>query len=206
MKNLLNYQTSEYDCGPISLLNGIRYLYERESIYPDMIKFIMLYCMDTYNEAGELCKHGTSPAAMNYMSSWLNHFGEVKNFPIHCEFISGEEVTIAPGSRIWDTLSRGGVVLLHLFLDVGHYVLLTGIEGDRVLLFDPYYEELNDPKLDKEYLTDEITFICDQPKKANRSISLERLNRFTTGYYEMGKFPCREALMIFNTEITKIKD
>ncbi len=203
MKNQLNYQTSEYDCGPISLLNGIRYLYDRESIYPDMIKFIMLYCMDTYNEAGELCKHGTSPAAMNYMSSWLNHFGEVKNFPIHCDFISGQAVTVTPGSCIWNALEKGGVVLLHLFLQVGHYVLLTGIENDRVLLFDPYYEELDDPKLDEEYLTDEIEFITDQPKKANRSISLERLNRFTTGYYEMGDFPCREALMIFNTEITK---
>ena len=47
MKNLLNYQTSEYDCGPVSILNGIRYLFEREEIYPDLIKFIMLYCMDT---------------------------------------------------------------------------------------------------------------------------------------------------------------
>ena len=59
MKNLLNYQTTEYDCGPVSILNGIRYLFEREEIFPDLVKFIMLYCMDTYNEAGELCKHGT---------------------------------------------------------------------------------------------------------------------------------------------------
>lgn len=41
MKNLLNYQTSEYDCGPVSILNGIRYLFEREEIYPDIVKFIM---------------------------------------------------------------------------------------------------------------------------------------------------------------------
>ena len=40
-KNLLNYQTSEYDCGPVSLLNGIRYLFEREEIVPDLVKFIM---------------------------------------------------------------------------------------------------------------------------------------------------------------------
>ena len=55
MKNFLIYQSSEYDCGPVSLINGIRYLFDREEIYPDVIKFIMLYCMDTYNEAGELC-------------------------------------------------------------------------------------------------------------------------------------------------------
>ena len=68
MKNLLIYQTSEYDCGPVSLINGIRYLYDREEIYPDLVKFIMRYCMGSYNDAGEPCKQRTSPAAMNYMA------------------------------------------------------------------------------------------------------------------------------------------
>ena len=204
MKNLLNYQTSEYDCGPVSLLNGVRYLFDRESIYPDMVKFVMLYCMDSYNEAGELCKHGTSPAAMNYMASWLNHFGNAKNFPIHCDFFTGEDIVIAPGSRITTALENGGVVLIHVFLEVGHYVLLTGIENDRVLLFDPYYEEEDDPDLDEEYSTDEIKFLYDCPKKANRSVSIERLNRTSKGYYEMGCYDCREALVMYNTDITDI--
>lgn len=201
MKNLLNYQTSEYDCGPVSLLNGIRYLFDREVIYPDMVKFIMLYCMDSYNDEGEICKHGTSPAAMNYIASWLNHFGQVKKFPIHCEFITGEEVVIEPDSRITTALERGGVVVLRLFLDVAHYVLLTGIEGDRLLLFDPYYEEEDDPEFDEEYHTDEIKFLYDCPKKANRSVSIKRLNRTTKEYYEMGNYECREALLMYNTTI-----
>ena len=177
MKNLLNYQTSEYDCGPVTLLNGIRYLFDREDIYPDIIKFIMLYSMDTYNEEGELCKHGTSAAAMNFITSWLNHFSQIKNFPLHCEFYSGEEVTLTPESPV--------------------------IENDRILLFDPYYEEEDDPDLDEEYATDEILFIHDQPKKANRSVAIERLNRTTTDYYEMGKPCCREALVMFNTDLKK---
>lgn len=201
MKNLLNYQTSEYDCGPVTLLNGLRYLFDREDIYPDIIKFIMLYSMDTYNEEGELCKHGTSAAAMNYITSWLNHFSRVKNFPLYCEFYSGKAVTLGPGSPIMQALESGGVVLLRIFLEVAHYVLLTGIEGDRILLFDPYYEEEDDPEFDEEYLTDEITFIHDQPKKANRSVTIERLNRTTRGYYEMGEMCCREALVMFHTDI-----
>ena len=179
MKNLLNYQTSEYDCGPVSILNGIRYLFEREEIYPDLIKFIMLYCMDTYNEAGELCKHGTSPAAMSYMTCWLNHFAQTKKFPLFCEHYSGDQVRLTPESPITKALHKGGVVVLHLFLDVGHYVLLTGIEKDRILLFDPFYEEADDPELDKEYDTHEIFFIWDQPKRANRSVAIERMNRLT---------------------------
>ena len=203
MKNLLNYQTSEYDCGPVSLLNGIRYLFEREEILPDLVKFIMLYCMDTYNEAGELCKHGTSAAAMNYMASWMNHFGVVKKFPLACEFLTGEEVVITPENRIGLALRQGGVVVLHTFLGVPHYVLLTGIEGDRALLFDPFYEEIDDPELDEEYSTDEIEFIFDSPKRANRSVSIKRMNRTSKDYYEMGEYACREALIMYNTALNK---
>ena len=43
MKNLLNYQSTEFDCGPVSLLNAFRYLFEREELPPDLAKFIMLY-------------------------------------------------------------------------------------------------------------------------------------------------------------------
>lgn len=196
MKNLLNYQTSEYDCGPVSILNGIRYLFDREDIYPDIIKFIMLYCMDTYNDEGELCKQGTSSAAMKYVTSWLNHFGAIKHFPLRCEYYSGEKVTLTPQSPVMDALKKGGAVVLYLNLEVGHYVLLTGIENDRVLLFDPFYEEEDDPELDEEYLTEEITFIHNQPKKANRSVTIERLNRTTKDYYEMGELSCREALIM----------
>lgn len=52
MKNLLIYQSTEYDCGPTTLTNAIRYLFDREEIYPDIVKYIMLYCLDSYNEAG----------------------------------------------------------------------------------------------------------------------------------------------------------
>ena len=200
MKNLLFYQTTEYDCGPVSLINGIRYLFDREEIAPDVIKFIMLYCMDTYNEAGELCKRGTSAAAMGFIASWLNDLHKVRGFPIHCEFLRGEDVVIEPDSRIYQALEEGSCVLLHVFLEVGHYVLLTGIENDELLLFDPYYEEEGTQEFDAEYYTEGIRFIKDQPKRANRAVSLSRVNHFSNGYYELGGFPCREALILSRTD------
>ena len=199
MKNVLNYQTSEYDCGPVSLLNGIRYLFDREEIYPDIVKFIMLYCMDTYNENGELCTRGTSAAAMNYITNWLNHFAETRHFPIHCEYITKDAVNLAPGSRIRETLEAGGAVVVRLNLECWHYVLLTGLSDDCVLLFDPYYEEEDDPELDEEYNTEEILFLHDMPKKANRRVSIERLNRTDTDYYQMGAIEGREAVLMFHT-------
>lgn len=199
MKNLLNYQSSEYDCGPVTLTNALRYLFEREDIYPDIVKYIMLYCLDSYNEKGEPCKHGTSKTAMLFLANWLNHFGEIKNFPISCEFLCGEDVVLEKDHPICHALSQGGAVVLRLFLDVAHYVLLTGVEGDNVYIFDPYYEEIDDPHLDKEYSEAGISFVTDQPKRANRLISMEKLNRFTKGYYEMGPFETREAMIVFNT-------
>ena len=69
MKNVLNYQTSEYDCGPVSFLNGVRYLFDREEIFPDIVKFIMLYTLDTYNTKGELCRRGTSQRRAAFRST-----------------------------------------------------------------------------------------------------------------------------------------
>ncbi|MDO4291892.1 MAG: peptidase C39 [Eubacteriales bacterium] len=201
MKNYLNYQSSEYDCGPVSLINGIRYLFEREEISPDIIKFIMLYCMDTYNESGEPCKHGTSAAAMKFIGSWLNQTSQVRRLPFSCEFLSKEAVTVLPGSRIHQALEEGAVTVLHVFLEVPHYVLLTGLsDNGEALLFDPYYEEEGTPEFDAEYYSKGIRFINGQPKRANRAVSLERLNRLTKGYYEMGDFPCREALIMKRTD------
>lgn len=200
MKNLLNYQSSEYDCGPVSLTNAIRYLFDRETIYPDIIKYIMLYCLDSYNDKGESGKFGTSASAMMFLSNWLNQFGQMKCFPISCEFLSGEDVYLSQSGKIIEALQQGGAIVLRLFLDVGHYVLLTGIEGDNIYLFDPYYEELDDPALDPEFFGDGITFITDQPKRANRMVSIQRLNQETTGFYEMGPYDIREAVIVFNQD------
>lgn len=199
MKNHLNYQSTEFDCGPVSLLNAIRYLFDREEIPPDLVKFINLYCLDAYNDKGELGKSGTSWAAMRFMAKWINDFSRTKAFPIQCKFLGLEDVVIKPGTRIHDFIKNGGAAVLHLFLEVPHYVLVTGVDNENIYLFDPYYEEYDAPDFDQEYLVDDIEFIFDQPKKANRRVSLERLNRFTEGYYEMGQFECREALLLERT-------
>ncbi|MCH5256215.1 MAG: peptidase C39 [Lachnospiraceae bacterium] len=200
MKNLLNYQSSEYDCGPVTLTNAMRYLFDREVLYPDIIKYIMLYCLDSYNEKGEIGKLGTSASAMMFLANWMNQFGKMKNFPVACEFLSGDDVYISQDSKILCALQQGGVVVLRLYLEVAHYVLLTGIEGDSLYIFDPYYEEEDDPEFDAEYYDPGITFINDQPKRANRLISIEKLNRTTKNFYEMGPYDIREAVIIFNTD------
>ena len=50
MKNLLIYQSTEYDCGPTTLTNAIRYLFDREEIYPDIVKYIDITARNTGQE------------------------------------------------------------------------------------------------------------------------------------------------------------
>ena len=180
-------------------INTPFHLFDREEISPDILKCIMLYTMDTYNEQGQPCRHGTSAAAMRFVGSWLNQLAAVRSFPIQTQFLFGNDVTLSPDSEISQALLHGAAVVLRLFLEVPHYVLLTGISRDEVFFFDPYYEEEGTPEFDAEYYAKGIRFIYDQPKCANRAVSLERINRLSHGYYELGEFSCREALLMFRT-------
>ena len=58
MKIPLRYQITDFDCGPTSLLNGISYLFEREEIPPEIVRNIMLFCLDQYDRDGTPGKKG----------------------------------------------------------------------------------------------------------------------------------------------------
>ena len=141
MKTPLYYQMTEYDCGPISLLNGINYLFDRESIPPEILKVIMGICLDSYGEKGEYAKKGTSQDAMRYLCFWLNQLSKAKQFPLLCEYLRGDEVVIDCESRIIKALKNNNAVILRVECDGEHYVLLTGTQNNTVSIFDPYLSD-----------------------------------------------------------------
>jgi hypothetical protein len=196
MKNPLHYQLSEYDCGPTSMLNAINYLFEREEISPVIIRNIMLYCLDCSNTEGIMGKSGTSRAAMMFLSNWLNGFGEVGQLNVSSRYLSGEHVYIGQESLINDALKRGGVVVARVFYDCDHYVLMTGIEEDQILLFDPYYGE-------EDFSAEKIIQVNDQPFRYNRKVPEVCFNRESNEIYALGKVEDREAVIIFNEKTKK---
>ena len=196
MKNPLHYQQSEYDCGPTSMLNAISFLFEREEISPVVIRNIMLYCLDCYNCEGVMGKSGTSRAAMMFLSNWLNGFGKIGQLPVSSKYISGESVWIGRESVINDALCRGGAVVVRLYLDCAHYVLLTGIQGRKVLMFDPYYVK-------EPFEESGITMAEDQPFRYNRIVDEKCFNRETMELYALGPVQDREAVIIFNENTKK---
>lgn len=191
MKNPLSYQTTEYDCGPTTMMNAISFLFEREEIPPDVIRYIMLYCLDVYNDQGEAGKRGTSCMAIMFISNWLSQFGKAKNFPIKTEYITKEDVFIGQTSKIVLGLQQGGVVVVRLYYEEEHYVLLTGIDNEYVYLFDPYYRT-------QSFEEEGIELIKNAPMKMNRKVPFSYFNKENKEIYALGPKEAREAVILTN--------
>lgn len=191
MKNMLNYQSSEFDCGPTSLINAIRFLFEREEIPPVLLKGVWQFCNDTFNEQGEAGKHGTSKACMRFMGAWLNEYAATCHFPLCTAYAEGEAALMREDSAAVQCLRDGGAVVLRCFLGkYGHYVLLTGLEEDGVALFDPY-------EMGEEYpFAADIRRVNDQPRCCNRVVPFARLLDTGREDYNAGNDDKREVLML----------
>ena len=197
MKNFLLTQSTEYDCGPVTLVNALRFLFEREEIPPALIRAIWLYANDTYNAQGQKGTLGTSKACIRFLGNWFTDFGKNCSFPIRAEFVEGADTAIAPGSPTVRCLESGGAALMHCFLEEdGHYVLLTGMTGEGdVTLFDPYDVADAPPA----WAAAGVRVIRDQPCAMNRVLTPQRLNAFSEEDYAMGPLERRENLLIWNT-------
>jgi len=195
MKNLLIYQSSEYDCGPTSMTNAIRYLFEREEIQPHLLKHIWVMGNDTFCDEGQVGKHGTSKASMRYMADWLRAFGKGCRFPIAAKFLEEGATVIAPGSETWQCLQKGGCAVIRCSSDaIPHYVLLTQIlEDGEIGLFDPYEEE-------PDFKEPGRRVVHDRPRVMNRAVRYDLLNLEDLSDYAMGALETRETLLIWRTD------
>ena len=191
MKIPLRYQMTEYDCGPTSLLNGISYLFEREEIPPEILRSIMLFCLDQYDDKGISGRAGTSHTAMQFLAHWLSGFGDTGALPIEASYLRGGDVTLAPGSYLRAALCRGGAAVARVDLRGWHYVLLTGAYDKDVYLFDPYLlpQSLPEPN---------IRTVDDQPLRCNRIVPLAYFESTSLHPYSFGPYEQREAVLLFN--------
>lgn len=194
MKNRLIHQSSEFDCGPTTLINALRFLYEREEIPPMLLKGIWIYGNDAFNDCGEMGKQGTSKAAIRFFANWFNDMGQNCRFPIRAEYVHRAAADITPDSRTVQCLREGGVALMRCWSEgIGHYVLLTSLEEDGSIgLFDPYDEP--DEEVPK---AEGLRIIHGQDYRMNRTAPMELLNRRDRSNYAMGDDEKRVNLLIW---------
>lgn len=129
----LNTQVSEYDCGPICLLNSLSFLYKRDEIPVKLIKIIYLNTLDAKNKVIGDC--GTSKGAMKRICNKFNIYGLKHNMDINYMYYAKNEVNFG---KIVNCINNNGVVIVRSKLDVDHYYLITNIDEDYVYIWDPY--------------------------------------------------------------------
>lgn len=132
----LRYQSSESDCVPTTIVNGLLVLLKRR-IHPRLLHMIWAVSLDA--------NHGTGSVSCYTLSSILNHwFGsahldgwEKEPLPFVSDVIEGEAVHLRRNNPLTRTINAGGVCFL-VTCNGGHYILLHSVAGKQYLGFDPY--------------------------------------------------------------------
>ena len=71
MKSPLRYQIPDFDCGSVSLINCVSFLFEREEIPTELIKVISSYTLDCYDDKGRLGNSSINHEIMFFISRWI---------------------------------------------------------------------------------------------------------------------------------------
>ena len=123
MKTPLLYQLSEFDCGPITLYNALKYLFNQDEISYEVIKEIMNITLDKKEK-------GTSKETMKKISLSLK-----KYLPLDIFVYEGDKVI---QEIIKENNNSRTVFILRTKLWCEHYVLITDLKKNYYL-WDPYY-------------------------------------------------------------------
>ena len=97
------------------------------------------------------------------------------------QYLSGKSVYLGSESLINDALHRGGAVVVRLYLDEPHYVLLTGEHDGVVEMFDPYYRAEPFNEQDILLVTDRDTML--QPAGAGAVFQSGRGDHLCSGTF-----------------------
>jgi len=187
MKTPLRFQVTEYDCGTVSLYNAISYLFERNEIPAEVLRVIHKYTLDCYDDKGNPGQGGTSKEAVDKISSWMTKYINDNNFDIKCEHLVKDEVTL---EKMQDCLKNNGCIFVRVWLDTGHYVIITKIIKNKVYIFDPYYLDKN------KYKDKYVKIVLNNPFTHNRVVSLDRLFSNTKKDFSMGEVNFRECVLM----------
>lgn len=189
MKIPLRFQITEFDCGTVSLQNAISYLFERENIPAELVRAIALYTMDCYDENGNLGQGGTSVEAIGRMTTWIDNYTKKHDFKVVANHYIRDEVNV---EVIKACINAKGCVLLRTSQEVDHYVLVTGLDGFNVYVWDPYY-------LDENYYSDDdmVKIIFDKPFDYNRVVKMDRFNDESYTDFSLGPINKRECVCFY---------
>lgn len=192
MKTPLNYQSSEFDCAPVTFLNALQYLFEREQINPELIKIIYQHSMDRPDGFGVPGKCGTSAQAVQLLTAKINQYSLANNLRLCCEFLPSGDIR-SDNPYLSHCISGGGVLLACVHFDKAyHYVLATEMDDFFVGIFDPYYTPRSAAVI-------EHYFADDNPFKLNRRVEREIFFGQNRQTYSLGEPDTRECVLMYRS-------
>ena len=109
--------------------------------------------------------------------------------PLRCRYLTGEAVTLAPGSELRQALDRGANAVAFIDLDGWHYILITAVEGDRVYAWDPW-------RLPEPFPVPDVQTDYGHPSDYNRVVPLSRFESTDIHPYSFGPYETREAILL----------
>lgn len=192
----LKYQSTEYDCVPVTFLNAINYLFKRNEIPPEVIQRVLQYSLDTINKNGEHGKGGTTGLACNFMVQWLNLYSRKnRNFNLECEYITGDEVHLSNNNKLVRCVNEGGTALCSVVFNKtgtkNHYMLCTKADNNFLYFFDPYFRQQQFGKSDRNFLE-----WVREEWEYNLKVSRQRIDSYEYEKYSFGPIEDREICLI----------
>ena len=193
MKSPLRYQITEYDCGSVSMINCLTYLFEREEIPVELVRIILAYTLDCYDDRGNLSDTESRKQMMLVISKWIYQYAEQRRIPVRCKYIKGVDVNLL---KIRSCLLLGGCVNLKTYSHGEHFVTITNMDNEYIYLFDPYYKPKNSYPADGN-----VQIIDDAPHYFNRRVKLEQFISDKKLEFALGPENLREAQLFFRNDI-----
>lgn len=188
MKTPLRYQVTEFDCGTVSLLNAMSYLYKRKDIPAELVRAIHLYTLDCYDDKGHLDEGGTSWKAIEFLSRWITDYSLKNNFDLSCIYLKGEDITYEIMEKC---IKRNGVIFIKCWQKCEHYVIITHINELNAYIFDSYFLDYD------EYDNDpDIRIIQSKPDEYNRIVKIDRLFSENKKDFSLGCIKDRECVLM----------
>ncbi len=182
MKSPLGYQISEFDCGPVSVINSLKFLFQREEISAKAVIQIFHSGMDVEGEKGRLGEGGTSKEEMFRIWNILESI-----LPIEVTYQKEEEASIF---SLQNCLKNFGCVIVRTYLEnIEHYVLVTSFDNICYYLWDPYF--LTEEKSNKKVIID-----FHHPFQYNRIVSKEIFESPNILDFSLGPIFHREIISI----------
>lgn len=188
MKIPLKYQMTEDDCGSVSLLNCVAFLFEVEEMPLELIKLISATAIDCYDDLGHLKGGGTTSNMMKFISRWVDLFATKKGIPLKAKYLSG--LNVSPYEIAKCIKERGCVFMRTIQSNKEHFVILTAIDDNFVYLFDPTFRLAESYKGNKN-----IEFISGHPFTFNRRVKLEQFLDELPKEFALGPVEKREVIL-----------